>query len=47
MMSIGRVVKLTKAKYLLRDRKGSGYLIVFNIAMSFGNSRDYSRASTR
>ena len=47
MMLATRVEKLTKAKSLFRDRKRFGYLIVFNAAMSLGNSRGYFRASAR
>ena len=46
-MSAMRVEKLTKAKSLFRDRKRSGYLIVFNVAMLLGNSRGYFRVSAR
>ena len=47
MMSATRVEKLTKAKSLFRDRKRSGYLIVFNATMSLSNSRGYFKASAR
>ena len=47
MKSLRCVEKLTKAKFIFRDRKRSCYLTFFKAAMSFSNRRGCSKALAR